>query len=126
LTASAVASDRSGHAGTDQYVMMVEAIAGTGRRYYRALTANRLDGAWTSLGLQDNPLAAAGNVTFPAGAWTQDISHGELVRAGNDQRMEIDPCRLQLLYQGQDPNARGEYSQLPWKLGLLTQTNSAC
>lgn len=40
--------------------------------------------------------------------------------------MPLDPCRLRLLYQGRDPNSGGEYSQLPYRLGLATQTNSTC
>ncbi|WP_405624454.1 hypothetical protein [Streptomyces sp. NBC_00076] len=28
--------------------------------------------------------------------------------------------------QGMDPAATGDYSQLPWRLALLTQTNSSC
>ncbi|MFC8668039.1 non-reducing end alpha-L-arabinofuranosidase family hydrolase [Streptomyces sp. NPDC057199] len=52
--------------------------------------------------------------------------YGELIRAGNDQTMTINPCRLQFLYQGLNPSASGTYSQLPYRLGLLTQTNSAC
>lgn len=47
-------------------------------------------------------------------------------RATNDQTMPLDPCRLRLLYQGRDPNSGGEYSQLPYRLGLATQTNSTC
>jgi hypothetical protein len=65
-------------------------------------------------------------VTFNGSAWTRDFSHGELIRAGNDQTMPLNPCRMQFLYQGQNPNAGGDYIRLPWRMGLLTQTNSTC
>jgi endo-1,4-beta-xylanase len=114
--------------GTNTYLLLIEAIGSDGRRYFRSWTANGLDGDWTPLaGTEANPFARSNNVTFPDGvAWTKDFSHGEMIRAGIDQTLTIDPCHLQYLYQGEDPSAGGEYSQLPWRLGLLTQTNSTC
>ncbi|NGN67011.1 glycoside hydrolase [Streptomyces sp. A7024] len=113
--------------GTDTYLLIWEAIGSDGNRYYRSFTADGLTGDWQPLAATEaNPFARSTNVTFPGGAWTKDISHGELLRATDDQTMTIDPCRLQLLYQGRDPQSGGEYSQLPYRLGLATQTDSTC
>ncbi|WP_406483432.1 non-reducing end alpha-L-arabinofuranosidase family hydrolase [Streptomyces sp. NBC_01615] len=115
-------------AGSDQYLLLQEAISNTsGRRYFRSFASSSLTGNWTPLAATENePFASRNNVTFPGGAWTQDISHGEMVRAGNDQNLTINPCRLQYVYQGMDPGAGGDYIRLPWRMGLLTQTNSTC
>ncbi|WEH12832.1 hypothetical protein [Streptomyces sp. VNUA24] len=47
-------------------------------------------------------------------------------RDGNDQTMTIAFCRMQLLRQSLHPSADGDYSRLPWRLGLLPRTNNAC
>ena len=69
-----------------------------------------------------NPLAGINNVTFDDGvAWTQDISHGELLRDGYDETLTIDPGHLGFLYQGVDPTMTGvDYFLLPYRLALLT------
>jgi hypothetical protein len=114
-------------AGRHQYLLLVEAIGSDGRRYFRSWTSPSITGTWSPLAADEsNPFAGASNVTFPGGQWTKDISHGEMLRAGNDQTLPIDPHRLQYLYQGKDPDAGGDYNSLPWRLGLLTQTNSHC
>ncbi|WP_119580718.1 non-reducing end alpha-L-arabinofuranosidase family hydrolase [Streptomyces europaeiscabiei] len=113
--------------GSNQYLLLVEAIGSDGRRYFRSWTTSNLAGSWTQLAASEsNPFAKSNNVTFPSGSWTRDISHGEMIRAGYDQTMTIPACRLQYLYQGMNPNAGGDYNTLPWRLGLLTQTNPTC
>ena len=114
-------------AGKNQWLLVHEAIGSDGRRWFRSWTAPAITGPWTALAdTEANPFARANNVTFPGGAWTRDISHGEMVRTNVDQTMEISPCKLSYLYQGLNPNAGGDYNRLPWRLGLLTQTNSTC
>ncbi|WP_199443641.1 non-reducing end alpha-L-arabinofuranosidase family hydrolase [Umezawaea beigongshangensis] len=114
-------------AGKNQWLLVHEAIGSDGRRWFRSWTAPAITGPWAALAdTEANPFARANNVTFPGGAWTRDISHGEMVRTTVDQSMEISPCKLSYLYQGMDPNAGGDYNRLPWRLGLLTQTNSTC
>ncbi|WP_230423618.1 non-reducing end alpha-L-arabinofuranosidase family hydrolase [Streptomyces radicis] len=114
---------------TGEYLLLQEAIGSNGRRWYRSFTSGSLGGPWSALhASESNPFARSTNVTFPSGtpSWTQDFSHGELLRADNDQTLTIDPCRLRFLYQGMDPNAGGDYIRLPWRMGLLTQTDPTC
>jgi hypothetical protein len=115
-------------AGTNQYLLLQEAINNTTwRRCFKAFTSTSLTGDWTPLAATENrPFASRDNVAFPGGVWTEDISHGEMVREGNDQTLTINPCRLQYVYQGIDPGATDDYISKPWRMGLLTQTNSTC
>jgi hypothetical protein len=106
--------------GFNKYLLLVEGWQ-SGPRLYRAWTASSLNGPWTAYKTSESaPFAGSNNVSYPGGKWTNDVSHGEMIRAGYNQKMEINACNMQFLYQGHDPGYSGEYNLTPYKLGLLT------
>jgi dienelactone hydrolase len=112
--------------GLDKYLTIIEALDGTdsatGRRYYKAYLADKLDGAWKPLAAtKEKPFAGPANVTRKGGSWTDSFSHGELLRTGHDELLEVDPAHLRFLFQGVSDAARKgkPYGEIPWKLGLL-------
>jgi hypothetical protein len=112
--------------GTDKYLLLIEGFGSTGNRYFRSLTTDRLDGTWAPLAADWNqPFAGSLNVT-PGNScssrnWSSEISHGELLRDGYDETLTVDPCNLTFLYQGVDyKNRILTYSQIPWRLALLS------
>ncbi len=110
---------------TNTYLHLVEGMGSTGR-VYSAWTSEGLEGDWKDYKVGSNtPFAGKNNVTYAPGVkdWSDDVSHGELIRENPNQNQEVDPCHFQLLYQGRDPadhSGDSDYGLLPYRLGLLT------
>lgn len=108
--------------GTGTYLTIVEE---NGRRYYKAYLADRLDGPWAPLAdTAQAPFAGWVNIRPANGVepWTDNVSHGELIREGCDQTMTVNPAKLQFVFQGilEKEKTRRNYGQLPWRIGILT------
>lgn len=112
-------------AGTNTFITLIEAIGSEGR-YFRVWKSDSLDGKWAPLGRGMNILAGSDNVAFSIKPWSEGVSHGEMLRAGTDQTLSIDPCTpLKFLYQGLDPEGKvDDYLKLPYRLGVITATGS--
>jgi endo-1,4-beta-xylanase len=110
--------------GTGKYLALIEAFDKSSgfKRYFRSWTADSLEGPWTVL--HDDataPFAGKQNVSFEGKPWCEDISHGEMIRAGHDETMTIDGTKLRYLYQAFASGAdTSNYNAIPWQLGLLT------
>jgi hypothetical protein len=75
---------------------------------------------------QERQFAGPDLVKFQSGKWTDSFSHGELLRTGYDEHLEVDPANLRFLYQGVSDVARKgkSYGEIPWRLGLLSLVKS--
>jgi hypothetical protein len=107
-----------------KYLTIIEAQDGHGWRYQKLYSAERLDGEWSPLAAtRDQAFASLRNVTQNGGAWTDSISHGELIRSGVDERLEVPSRQWQFLFQGVRDEDRGgkPYGEIPWRLGILKQ-----
>lgn len=108
--------------GMDQYLTVIEE---NGRRYYKAYVADRLDGEWRPIAdTVESPFAGFANVRPGPGVepWTDNVSHGELIREGLDETLTVDPTHLRFVFQGmwdKDKSGRG-YGQFQWRIGMLT------
>jgi hypothetical protein len=105
--------------GQNKYLMIVESLPVSGKgRYFRSYTSRDLNGTWTSQGTNEtHPFAGTANSDV---TWSNDISHGDLIRCDPDEKMLIEACNLQLLYQGQEPHGDMDYDKQPYRPALLT------
>ena len=108
--------------GLDQYLTIVEEDH---QRYYKAYLADRLDGVWRPVAdTADRPFAGWRNIRPARGVepWTDNVSHGELIRDGCDQTLTVDPRNLRFVFQGMLESEKTglAYGRFAWRIGILT------
>jgi Glycosyl hydrolase family 62 len=110
-----------------KYLTMIEAQNGDGWRYFKAYTAEQLDGEWAEIAAtREQPMASMKNVVHPNPRWTDVVSHGEIVRKGIDEKLEISSKNMEVIFQGvlEQQRQGKEYGQIPWSLGRLQNTKN--
>jgi hypothetical protein len=96
-----------------QYYMLPEDI----NRHYELWTASSLGGTWTKV---EEQWAHRSKLVYNADHWTDQVSHGELIRAGTNERMEISNINhCDFLIQGVVDGNYGDYGNIPYDLGLI-------
>jgi hypothetical protein len=99
------------------YYMMVQAVYG----YFELWTATSLGGTWTQI--EEKWAAIPDNVTETKEHWTIEVCHGEIIRAGVDEKLEIyDINNCEMIFQG--TIGSGSYNALPYRLGMLWKCHS--
>lgn len=107
---------------SNQFVTLIEQ---KGQRYFKAYLADRLDGTWTPLAdSAARPFAGWNNIQPANGVseWTDNVSHGELIRATNDETLTVDADQLEFVFQGmmETDKANTRYGTFHWRIGKLT------
>ena len=103
-----------------QYYLVVEDLLDN--RYYELWRSSSAGGPWTKVA---EKWAWHGNLVYNAERWTTSVSHGEFIRAGVNQRLEInDINRVDFLIQGTTQLSCCPYQQIPWDLGMIRNYTS--
>lgn len=105
-----------------KYLTLIEQ---SGKRYFKAYEADRLDGQWRPIAVtRTHPFAADTNVRPAEGVspWTDNISHGELIRHSNDERLIVDLDDPRFVFQGlrEAEKKAKSYGGLRWRIGILS------
>jgi len=87
-------------------------------RYYELWTSSGAGGPWSKV---SEKWAWRGNLaTYSADKWTTNVSHGELLRAGVNQKLEIkDINKVDFLIQGTTNLSASSYQKIIWDLGVI-------
>lgn len=106
--------------GRDEFHMFYE-LNDRGIRSLGLASSKHIAGPWNKVA---DKYATADQLHYAskASAWTEMISHGELLRDGYDQRMEYSPRNCRWIIQGiLKKHLKEGYDSLPWQLGIMSR-----
>jgi len=115
--------------GLEEYHMFYEVRSRDGIRHFGLAVAEHPGGPWV---IRDDRWAAGEHLKYDPGVtkWTEEVSHGELLRTGYDQKLEYDPENPKILIQGlcldyyrKHLKEKKSYSEIIWTLGLIEKEN---
>jgi predicted GH43/DUF377 family glycosyl hydrolase len=96
-----------------QYYMVVEDI----NRHFELWRASSPGGNFTKV---SEEWAHRNDLIYESDHWTDQVSHGEIIRAGTNEYMEVSNLNsCQFLIQGVPSGSYGEYWQIPYDLGVI-------
>jgi endo-1,4-beta-xylanase len=104
--------------GQEKYLMLFEQRRSRDVRFFGYAEADDLSGPWRRA---RRPFASSESLVFSDGVepWTSMVSHGELLRSGYDQQMEIWSAEdIEFLIQG-TTSIPANYHETRWGLGLI-------
>jgi arabinoxylan arabinofuranohydrolase len=106
----------------DEFHMIYELNEGDVRSFGLARSTHPA-GPWEKV---TDRYATGDQLRYTGKAWTDMVSHGEVLRSGYDQRMEYEPCGCRWIVQGiLSKDVAGPYPSLRWKLGVMTRIEPA-
>lgn len=106
--------------GGDEFHMIYE-LNDDGFRSFGLARSGSISGPWRKV---TDRYATADHLEYgeQAEAWTEMVSHGEVLRAGYNQQMEYDPKNCAWLIQGHlKKDSKLSYELQPWKIGLMSR-----
>lgn len=86
-------------------------------RYYELWSASSLDGLWKQI---SEKWASQRNIKFNEDHWTDNVSHGDILRTSVNQKQEIEDInKVDFLIQGVVNGDYEDYAHIPWELGII-------
>lgn len=105
----------------NRYIMIYE-LSSDGVRSFGLASSERLSGPWKEITTEFASIAML--IPEPAwDIWTEMVSHGEAIRCGYNEKLEVDSENGEWVIQGiLKRDMISEYPELPWKIGVITRS----